>query len=133
MAIPILSWVKPKRKMPISEWKEIKADSAPDGVYTPNMELEDMLKWKAKYHGGSDPRVEIRKTFRHCNNKPYPNLINYSSQALIVVRINKNSDEPTVLISTNGKMGMTLTEAMDLPKAIREAMDKLYTEASKEL
>lgn len=130
--MPVLDWNKPKKLRPQAEHnRTYVADGAPDGAYVPNMSDEDKLKWKAIYHGGSDPRVEIRKSFYHHNDKPYPNHIGYSAQALIVVRVNANSDEPTVLISANGKMGMTLTEAMDLPKAIREAMDKIYVEAAK--
>ena len=120
----ILSWDKPKKKMPVEEWKKISADGAPPGVYTPNMSQDDNLKWKAKKIGGEDPRVEIRKSFYHSNKKQYPNNRCYGSQCLIVVR-KKTGDEPQVLISTNGKMAMTFPETLDLNEAIKEAMEAL--------
>jgi hypothetical protein len=121
----VLSWDKPKRKMPKEEWMKISADSAPPGVYTPNMSKNDMLKWKAKHIKGDDERVEIRKSFYHHNDKPYPNHIGYSAQALIVVRRAPNNGQPQVLISTNGKMGMTFLEACNFKDAVNEAMEVL--------
>lgn len=120
----ILSWDKPKKAESVEEWKKRSADGAPPGVYHPNMSQEDNLKWKAKKIGGEDPRVEIRKSFYHSNGKQYPNNRCYASQCLIVVR-KKTTDEPQVLISTNGKMGMTLGDALDLNEAIKEALEEL--------
>ena len=40
----VLDWDKPGRVVSIEEWKGISADSAPPGVYTPNMSDEDMKK-----------------------------------------------------------------------------------------
>lgn len=37
------------------------ADSAPPGVYVPNMSEEDRCKWKAKHIKGENERIEIRK------------------------------------------------------------------------
>ncbi len=50
--------------MPVKDWKKISADSAPPGVYTPNMNEDDKLRWKAKLVGkrGGIKQVEIRKT-----------------------------------------------------------------------
>ena len=62
MEIKVLDFGKIKKAMPHSEWEKISADGAPPGVYCPNMSVEDMHKWKAKLVGGTDPRVEIRKT-----------------------------------------------------------------------
>ena len=121
----ILSWDKPKKKMPVEEWKKISADGAPPGVYTPNMSQEDMFKWKAKHIKGDDERVEIRKSFHWTNNKPYPNQVNYSAQMLIVIRKAPKNDQPEVLISTNGKMGMTLETCFDMNEAIKEAIEVL--------
>lgn len=120
----LLTWDKPKKKMPKEEWMKITADSAPPGVYTPNMSKDDMLKWKAKHIKGEDERVEIRKSFHHSNGKSYPNCVNYGAQMLIVVRLYPK-EEPQVLISTNGKLGMTYLESMDLRDAIVEAVEVL--------
>jgi hypothetical protein len=124
MSKQVLSWETPKKKMPVEDWKKISADGAPPGVYTPNMSKKDMLKWKAKYIGGTDPRVEIRKSFHHSNGKSYPECVNYGAQVLIVVR-KKHNDEPQVLISTNGKMGMSLSDFFDLNEAVKEALEEL--------
>lgn len=62
----ILYWNKPKKVMSNEEWQSITADSAPPGVYTPNMSEEDSFHWKAKFVGSKKPDdekcVEIRKT-----------------------------------------------------------------------
>lgn len=120
----LISWEKPKKKMPVEEWMKITADGAPPGVYTPNMSQEDNLKWKGKMIGGTDPRIEIRKSFHHSNEKSYPDCVNYAAQMVIVVR-RSHTDEPDVLISTNGKLGMTFLESMELTIVILEAHLKL--------
>src|SRR5271170_6535688 len=58
----ILTWDKPKQVMTRDEYEAISADSAPPGVYTPNMSRVDTYKWRAKKVGGRNPRVEIRKS-----------------------------------------------------------------------
>lgn len=100
----ILSWDQPEKVMAKEEWKSISADSAPPGVFTPNMSEEDKLKWKAKYFGGRLPRVEIRKTtvngtqvlimvtlggFPHKVDKYYPDGMEHKSQKCNV-RISQN-------------------------------------------
>lgn len=61
----ILYWDKPEKTMTTEEWQAISADSAPPGVYVPNMSDEDNSRYKAKFVGGKSgqPRVEIRKVF----------------------------------------------------------------------
>lgn len=39
--MPLLMWEKPERVMSKEAWKGISADSAPPGVYIPNMSNED--------------------------------------------------------------------------------------------
>jgi hypothetical protein len=97
-----LSWDKPAKAMPHEEWEAISADSAPPGVYTPNMSKEDMLKWKAKKVG---QRVEIRKT----------------AGAQILIRVTLED----VTISMNGTAKLSLREALDMSLAIAEATQVL--------
>ena len=116
----ILHWDKIPKSISTQEWMKISADSAPPGVYTPNMSKDDMLKWKAKFISGKEKRVEIRKSFLWSNKEKYPNNKNYSSQVLIVVRLNP-TDDPDILISTNGKIAMSNVESISLQMAIEEA------------
>ena len=55
-----LDFERPKKVMSTEEWLNISADSAPPGVYSPNMSAEDLQKYKAKCIGGEVPRIEIR-------------------------------------------------------------------------
>lgn len=59
----VLNWDKPKKVWATEDWKEISADSAPPGVYVPNMSDADIQKWKAKKvgHKVGRPQIEIRK------------------------------------------------------------------------
>lgn len=120
----VLHWEKPERIMSVEDWKQISADGAPPGVYTPNMSKEDMLKWKATLVGKTtdNPRVEIRKTFSWHNGKKYPDSVNHYCQTLIVVHKN---DHPSVLMSCNGKIAASLQEMEDMHVAIKEAKDML--------
>ena len=129
----VLSWDKPKRAMTIESWKGISADSAPPGVYTPNMSDEDKMKWKAKGFGGEDPRVEIRKSFHFCKlngkqdeigGRKYAKYNNYGSQVCVVVRLD-DTYEPNVLMSANGKIPMTFAELKQLEEGISEAVEYL--------
>ena len=115
----ILDFTKPARAESVEDWKKRSADGAPPGVYHPNMSKENMLKWKAKLINAGKPeaRVEIQKTFHYSNDKPYPESINYGAQVKIVV----SNQEPNVLISTNGKIAMSMLENMELNLAINEA------------
>lgn len=112
----ILYWGKPEKAISIDEWKSIAADSAPPGVYSPNMSAEDAERWKAKYVGmkSGDPRVEIRKSF---------------SAALGVFKVRVGSDGwPTVDMSFNGTAKLDYVEFRDLQDAVTEAVDRLRTE-----
>src|SRR3954451_18558128 len=64
----VLMWDKPEKVMTTEEWQSISADSAPPGVYVPNMSDDDKQRWKAKLVGkrAGYPHVEIRKTDRGC-------------------------------------------------------------------
>lgn len=61
----IVKWDKPKKAMSKEEWSSISADSAPPGVYTPNMSQKDRETWKGTVAGQRTGhlQVELRKTF----------------------------------------------------------------------
>lgn len=107
----ILCWDKPKKKVSTEEWESITADSAPPGVYSPNMSDVDKEKWKAKKIGGKNPRVEIRKTV----NEVVDNQ-RYYAQVKLVVR------SETIVFSSNGRAMM---DTNDLIQAINEAREAL--------
>lgn len=113
----ILSFDKPKKVRPTEEHNSMyQADSAPPGVYVPNMSQEDMLKWKAKHIKGQDERIEIRKSVS-------------GAQVLIVVYKNRKESDwrngvtghESVQISANGKMQLTVAEWDEMYTAIAEA------------
>lgn len=105
--MPILRWDKPKQVMSQDEWSSIAADSAPPGVYTPNMSQEDQLAWKAKFvrRVGDLSSVEIRKR----------------AKSLMLIRVFKNF----ILISANGTIELTDADFTDLCLAVAEAREKL--------
>lgn len=111
----ILSWDKPEKIMPVESWRNISADGAPPGVYTPNMSIEDAKKWKAKYIGGEYPRVEIRKSTDN------------GTQILIVVAKNEFPNQSARLhgknirVSQNGVAFFSFEEMEFFQKAIMEA------------
>tara|TARA_R110000772_G_scaffold6250_8_gene21954 strand:- start:2796 stop:3197 length:402 start_codon:yes stop_codon:yes gene_type:complete len=123
-------WEKPEKAMSIEEWKSLSADGAPPGVYTPNMSVEDMLRWKGTIIKGSNPRVELRKTFNKQNYKPYPNNTNMFAQVLVIVS-NKGLNDIhgcNVIMSMNGKCGMSFDELEEMQKVIeigRIALSKI--------
>jgi hypothetical protein len=98
----ILRWDKPKKKMSRQQWESISADSAPPGVYTPNMSDEDAATWRAKKFGGLNSRVEIR--------------VLKGSQVLIIVR-----PDGSVRISMNGPAELSETDWADFKSAVQEA------------
>jgi hypothetical protein len=102
----VLRWDRPEKVMTTEQWQAISADSAPPGVWTPNMSKADMTTWKARKIGGRDPRVEIRKTA--CG-----------TQVLIVVRPDSTS------MSMNGTAVFTRQEQDELPLALAEAVAAL--------
>lgn len=121
--------------MPVEDWKKISADSAPPGVYRPNMSKEDMFKWKAKLVGAKKKdcklRVEIRKTFQKMEPKsgehPFFRRKNVYCQCLIIVSLENidNMEDCNVLLSMNGKMGISMKEWEELELAIKEAKEVL--------
>lgn len=122
----VLSWARPQRAIPVEEWKAISADSAPPGVYSPNMSDEDRLKWKAKKIGGKDPRVEIRKTVvgtpRKSKHGPWDN----TSYAQVVLTVRPFPDD-TVIMSMNGTAEFTGGEFTEMMVAVQEAALALTT------
>ena len=128
----ILMWEKPQQIMSTEAWKKISADGAPPGVYTPNMSKDDMMKWKAKLIKGKTPRVEIRKTFQKSNGKGYPSAEKYVGvccQALIIVSLSniEGMKDCDVLVSMNGKCGMSFREVAEFNQAIAEANEVLLS------
>lgn len=126
----ILSWEKPEKIMSTGEWQAISADSAPPGVYTPNMSQEDMRRWKAKYVGGKNPRVEIRKTvlgpFRPAPaNQAWLEQTRNSAQLLVIV------DATTVRVSANGTADFEGWEFDQLHEVVAEARLILSTRGGK--
>lgn len=109
----VLCWDKPKQAMSTTEWRSITADSAPPGVYQPNMSEPDKLKWKAKLVKGEKPRVEVRKTFhskRHCAN---------------VLFVFEPFEDEVLTISTNGKFSFNDKELHEFAEVLKEAGEAL--------
>jgi len=125
----LIMWEKPQKILTTDDWKSISACGTPPGVYTPNMSEEDMLKWKGTLKGKTTnkPYVELRKTFKKNNNKKYPFNENMYSQVLIVVSIKNYNDmnDANIIISMNGKSGMSFKELEDLNQVINEARNLL--------
>lgn len=126
----VLSWDKPEKIMSTEDWQRISADSAPPGVYTPNMSEDDMRKWKAKYVGGENRRVEIRKTVtgparkrRHPSAYLGDTQVNYA-QLLIIV------DDQGVRMSANGTADFDYPEFFNMRMAVAEAMTVLREKAT---
>lgn len=103
----VLVWGRPAKVMTDEEWRSISADSAPPGVYVPNMSDADRAAWKAKAIKGRDPRVEIRKTAG-------------GTQVLIIVR-----PGPRVRMSMNGPAEFTVQEWYGLGQVVAEAASVL--------
>jgi hypothetical protein len=108
--VSILDWSRPPKAMTTQEWQAISADSAPPGVWTPNMSREDALKWKARRIGGDTPRVEIRKTVTGGS---------HYAQLLVVVTLED------VTMSMNGRAKFSMREFTELDQAVSEAHDRL--------
>lgn len=105
--MPVLSFEKPKKTLSSAEHiNTYQSDSGVPGTYVPNMSDEDKKKWKWKVCGGSDPRVEIRKTFEGPGTY---------AQCLLVVR------KGGVVMSLNGKATMSDKDFSDLQTAVKEA------------
>lgn len=102
----LLSFDKPAKVRSTEEHNEMYiSDSGVAGTYVPNMSDKDMLAWKAKYIGGNNPRIEIRKTLA---NKMYVNI------KLIVTL-------ESVQMSQNGTAYWNSEDWFDLHTAILEA------------
>jgi hypothetical protein len=127
MMTKILMWEKPEKAMDLEAWQNIAADSAPPGVYTPNMSEDDMLRWKAKFVGAKagSPRVEIRKTAY--------------AQMLIIVSLGGGFQQQyksmpewaNVQISLNAAACLDWQDLADMNTAIQEAKDFLEAYALK--
>lgn len=143
----LLWFVKPEKKHSTVEHNErFSSDSGVLGTYVPNMNDEDLYKWKAKHLTGDHERIEIRKTFGGVQllvivyKKPYqpekPQFPEYDGggkdfyweQANILYHADCERYEKrhqNVRISMNGKLDMTWTDWQDLHDAVDEALDIL--------
>jgi hypothetical protein len=124
----LLRWDKPEKIMSVEAWKDLSADSAPPGVYMPNMSQADAESWKAKLvgHKVGRPHVEIRKTVRGVQlflivsqgkgykYKYYVPDIHADDQHTGTIGIN-------IHISTNGALQMTFVEFDAMKQVINEA------------
>ena len=112
----LLDWTKPKRIRSSQDHADLyQSDTGIPGTFMPNMSEADKCRWKAKFIGGDDPRVEIRKEVG-------PSLM------LVVVRATHQG--PTVQLSTNGKLPFSVKEWPELDRAVEEAYHRLTTEAT---
>src|SRR4051812_33116028 len=102
----VLNFTRPRRVRSRELHNEMyQSDAGISGTYVPNMSEEDRNKWKARCIRGTDPRVEIRKTF-HTHG---------SASALIVVRPDR------INMSANGNVGMDNETFDQFCRAIEEA------------
>lgn len=107
----LLSWTRPARELPReAHIAKYQSDTGILGTFVPNMSLEDRERWKAKYVGGEDPRVEVRKT-------------QHSTQLLLVVRRGG-----ILTLTTNGKIEGDLDLITNLLTAVQEADERLQVE-----
>lgn len=107
-----LSWDKPKKIMSSqAREQEYQSDTSIPGTYVPNMSAEDKARWKAKYVGGDDPRVEVRVSIT-------------GVQVVMVIR-----GPSEVELSMNGKLKGDYLVFSDFKAAIEEANARLLLEA----
>lgn len=82
----------------------------------------DMLKWKASF-SKAERRVLIRKTLQYQKARKH-GMSTISSQLLIAV---SQTEKPEIIISSNGKCGMSYVQFEEMQLAIGEAMEYLKT------
>lgn len=135
----IVMWDKPQRVLAKEDWLNISADSAPPGVYSPNMSDEDRERWKGKLVGTKleHPQVELRKTFcAHFPAAPGETHGHGAATNVVIIismkggfqykYINRvSSKNYNVLIAMNGNAVMTFAGLDEMKKAIDEAINKL--------
>lgn len=114
--LPLLSWAKSKKiETPGVHADKYQSDSGIRGTYVQNMTPEDQRRWKAKYVGGEDPRVEVRVTLGQ------PGV-----QVLMVMR-----SLHEVELSMNGKLYIGYDVLYQLSIAGVEADERLKLEYDK--
>lgn len=142
----VLGWDKPAKVLTTEEWKSISADSAPPGVYVPNMSVDDMERWKAKMVGHG--KVRKPKCF-YCGSSrgARPDLTIPGVQVCSScwspwkplgkrVEIRKSAEsggvqillvvtEEDVRISMNGTARLSQREIAEMSQAISEAQEAL--------
>jgi hypothetical protein len=116
----ILYFNKPEKVRSTEEHnKKYMSNSGVAGTYVPNMSQEDAERWKAKYFGAKDRRIEIRKTIGFSKTESYPHVS--WAQTLIVVREATKNSVPHVTISGNGKMAFSKDDWQEFEQVIEEA------------
>lgn len=143
----LLSFEKPQKIRSTEEHNKMySSDCGIAGAYTPNMSVEDMNKWKAKYIKDDNERIEIRKTFSSTHSsgaqllviiykEPYKNgqeleypnydsYINRNDYWDAVDEYNKFYDNwhNDIHISMNGKLQISFNEYKEFQEAINEAI-----------
>jgi hypothetical protein len=116
----LLKFYKPEKLRHHKEHNRMYAsDINVAGTYVPNMSVEDMKEWKAKLIKGINPRVQIKKTFSG------PNFLKtkYNCHAQAVIEV--STEHKAIIISSNGKIRMSLDEFNEFVTAINEAQEIL--------
>lgn len=117
-----------ERKMPVDSWKNIQADSAPPGTYTPNMTPKFLGMWKGEVIGVNTGnfKVEIRRVIRGvcvCINvlgeKYVPQEKVYSDRWK---RADPALSGGCVAVSMNGTVYMAPSDLAEMNQAIEEAI-----------
>lgn len=124
----ILKWDKPEQVMSKEAWQSISADSAPPGVYVPNMSDEDAQAWKAKLVGKRSgiKQVEIRKsTSNHTQMLLIVSLDGFRKKVDRWCPDGKEFPGRNVRISLNGPAAFTFEEIEQMELAIAEARQVL--------
>lgn len=129
----ILKFDKPKKIQSTEKHNQIhSSDSGVAGTYVPNMSRKNMEVWKAKKIGGTDSRIEIRKSISGIDpilaekqkkrgyvswrdGKP-----NSFAQLLVIVR-----PDGSINMSANGKLSFNAETWAELQMAIFEATEIL--------
>jgi len=101
-------------------------DGGPENGYVPQMSDDDMNNWKGKHinKGKSDARIELRKTFRECNE--YAQVLIIISDKLAPRHVSgEMSDSGNIRISTNGTIEVTFSGWKEIIDVINEAKEIL--------
>ncbi len=130
----LLWWGKPAKAMPREEYEKISADSAPPGVYTPNMSDADSQRWRATLLGQrTGPlRVEIRRTL-HGPEEPLGITSRNSRRATYAQVLIILYEDGEVRMSANGQLAFpAISTWLELNAVVMEALDAINAYRMKE-